>query len=93
MARCSVDGVGSAVMSTILLKMMLHAVHLPAVVCKMSVELSGWTPFITKLEDILGLDWHVVNFAPMLSIRCIGARIIALQMDPKNGALQRWVKV
>ena len=47
-------------MSTIPLKMMLYAVHLPAVVCKMSVELSGWTPFITKLKNTLALADRVV---------------------------------
>ena len=79
MARCSVDGVGSAVMSTILLKMMLHAVHLPAVVCKMGVELSGWTPFITKLKNTPALARHTVNVAPMLAIL-----FLHLQYDSHN---------
>ena len=39
------------------------------------VELNGWTPFITKLKDTLGLDRYTVNFAPMLMILFSGARV------------------
>ena len=75
----------TAATSTTLLTTMFYTVHFLAVVCKTVVELSGWTPFITKLEDILGLDRHVVNFAPMLAI-FIGARLRALQVDSKHGS-------
>jgi len=34
-----------------------------------------------------------VNFAPMLAILFIGARMRALQMDPKNGNPQRWAQM
>jgi len=64
-----------------------------AVVCKTIVELSGWTPFITKLEDTLGLDRYTANFAPMLAILFIGARMHALQIGPKLDSLQRWAQV
>ena len=84
-----VDGVSSAVMSTTLLTTMLYAVHFPAVVRKMSVELSGWTPFLPKLEDTLAFDRHTVNFAPMLANLFIDALKHALQIDPKLDRPQR----
>merc|ERR1719272_2309784 len=33
-----------------------------------------------------------MNFAPMLSVLFIGARMRALQMDPVNGAPQKWAQ-
>ena len=84
-----VDGVSSAVMSTTLFTTMLYAVHVPAVVLKMSVELSGWTPFLPKLEDTLAFDRHPVNFAPMLANLFIDALKHALQVEPKLGRPQR----
>ena len=85
---------GSAMMmSTTLLTTMLHAVHLPAMVCKMSVEFSGWTPSITKLKSILALARHTVNLAPMLAILFDWTRTRALQIDPKHGRHQRQAQV
>ena len=78
-------------MSTISLTMMLYTVHFPAVVYKMSVELSGWTPFITKLKSTLALARNTINVAPMLVILFIGARMHALQVDSKHDSPQRWV--
>ena len=39
-----------------------------AAVCKTTVELSGRTPFITKLESIFFLAMYTVNFCSMLSM-------------------------
>ena len=74
-----------AATSTILLTTMLFMVYFLVSVGKTSAELSGWTPFITKLENPLGLDRHVVNFAAMLAI-FIGARLRALQVDSRHGS-------
>jgi hypothetical protein len=35
---------------------------------------------------------NAMNFAPMLAVLFIGARMRALQMDPVNGAPQRWAQ-
>ena len=35
---------------------------------------------------------NAMNFAPMLSVLFIGARMRALQMDPVNGAPQKWAQ-
>merc|ERR1719375_2385895 len=66
----SVDGVSPAVMSTILLTTMFFTVYFLVAVCKTTVELSGRTEFITKLEGTLVLAWYTVNFCPMCFYAC-----------------------
>merc|ERR1719194_82619 len=80
----SVDGVSPAVMSTILLTTMFFTVYFLVAVCKTTVELSGRTEFVTKLEGTLVLARYTVNFCPMLAILFIGTRMRALQIDPKH---------
>merc|ERR1719353_212698 len=89
----SVDGVSPAVMSTILLTTMFFTVYFLVAVCKTTVELSGRTEFITKLEGTLVLARYTVNFCPMLAILFIGTRMRALQIDPKHGSPQRWAQM
>merc|ERR1719311_756446 len=89
----SVDGVSPAVMSTILLTTMFFTVYFLVALCKTTVELSGRTQFITKLEGILVLARYTVNFCPMLAILFIGTRMRALQIDPKHGSPQRWAQM
>jgi len=45
-----------------------------------------------KLRNIFLFARYTVNFAPMLSILFIAARIRALQLDPKNGNPQLWAQ-
>merc|ERR1719409_1282997 len=45
-----------------------------------------------KLSAVLQLATNTVNFAPMLSILFIGARMRALQIDPKFGNPQAWAQ-
>merc|ERR1719454_74697 len=85
--------VSPAVMSTILLTTMFFTVYFLVAGCKTSVELSGRTPFITKLEGTLVLARYTVNFCPMLAILFIGTRMRALQIDPKHGNPQRWAQM
>merc|ERR1719473_1822639 len=56
------------------------------------IELSGPSPFMTKLEGLLTLAKYTVNFAPMLCILFVGARMRALQIDPKHGNPQKWAQ-
>jgi len=86
-------GVSPAVMSTIILTTTFFFVYLLVALTKTGIELSGRSPFLTKLEGTLILARYTVNFAPMLAILFIGARMRALQMDPKNGAPQRWAQM
>jgi hypothetical protein len=55
-----------------------------------------WTQFtgskFTKFENSMMVATNAMNFAPMLSVLFIGARMRALQMDPVNGAPQKWAQ-
>ena len=79
-----------AVLGTIILTTVLFPAYLIVALCKTAVELSGRSLFITKLEGTLILARYTVNFAPMLAILFIAARMRALQIDPKHGNPQRW---
>merc|ERR1719345_202230 len=67
-------------------------VYLMVAVTKTTVELSGETPFLKKMGGLLSLARYTVNFAPMLCILFVGARMRALQMDPKHGNPQKWAQ-
>jgi len=55
-----------------------------------------WTQFTgskyTKFENSMTVATNAMNFAPMLSVLFIGARMRALQMDSVNGSPQRWAQ-
>merc|ERR1719313_338836 len=55
-----------------------------------------WTQFtgskFSKFENSMMIATNAMNFAPMLSVLFIGARMRALQMDPVNGAPQKWAQ-
>merc|ERR1719160_1163272 len=48
--------------------------------------------FTSKAENALMVATASMNFAPMLAVLFIGARMRALQMDPVNGNPQRWAQ-
>merc|ERR1719389_245549 len=47
---------------------------------------------ITKFENALLTSTNSMNFAPMLAVLFIAARMRALQMDPVNGSPQKWAQ-
>merc|ERR1719421_810727 len=47
---------------------------------------------MSKFENAIMTATNTMNFAPMLSILFIGARMRALQMDPIHGHPQRWAQ-
>merc|ERR1719390_457011 len=55
-----------------------------------------WTQFtgskFSRFEQAMMIAANAMNFAPMLSVLFIGARMRALQMDPVNGAPQKWAQ-
>merc|ERR1719298_128966 len=55
-----------------------------------------WTQFTgmktTRLENACETATLSMYFAPMLAVLFIGARMRALQMDPLNGAPQKWAQ-
>merc|ERR1719310_244682 len=84
--------VSPAVACTMNLATQFFTVYLLVALVKTTQELSGNTPFLTKLGGLLTLAKFTVNFAPMLCILFIGARMRALQMDPKHGNPQKWAQ-
>jgi hypothetical protein len=84
--------VSPAVACTMNLATQFFLVYLGVAVVKTTVELSGPSKLLTKLGGLFTLAKFTVNFAPMLCILFIGARMRALQMDPKNGNPQKWAQ-
>merc|ERR1719181_927308 len=85
--------VSPAVGCTMNLATQFFLVYLAVALVKTTQELGGHSPLLTKLGGLLTLAKFTVNFAPMLCILFIGARMRALQMDPKNGNPQRWAQM
>jgi hypothetical protein len=84
--------VSPAVACTINLTTQFFIVYLLVALAKTAVDISGPSKFLTKLQGLLSLAKYTQNFVPMLSILFIGARMRALQMDPKFGAPQWWAQ-
>jgi hypothetical protein len=84
--------VSPAVACTMNLAMQYFAVYLAIAVVQTWVQFSAPTRETDKLANILSLATNTVNFAPMLCILFIGARMRALQLDPKFGNPQAWAQ-
>jgi len=84
--------VSPAVACTMNLATQFFIVYLGVALIKTTIELGGPSPFLSKLQGLFTLAKFTVNFAPMLCILFIGARMRALQMDPKNGNPQKWAQ-
>merc|ERR1719172_329840 len=84
--------VSPAVQCTMNLAMQYFGVYLAIMVVQTYSQFNGATMETRKLSAILQLATNTVNFAPMLAILFIGARIRALQIDPKHGAPQAWAQ-
>merc|ERR1719389_1420004 len=86
--------VSPAVACTINLTMQFFFIYLVVAISRTMSELSGGThnKALTKLEGVFTMAKMTVNFAPMLCILFVGARMRALQIDPKNGAPQSWAR-
>merc|ERR1719335_1481432 len=84
--------VSPAVSCVMNLTFQFFAVYLAVAIVRTIMQVSGESPFLTKLNGLLTLAKYTVNFAPMLCILFVGARMRALQMDPKNGNPQKWAQ-
>jgi len=78
--------VSPAVAATINLTVQFFLIYLGLAVVRTIIGLQGSSPTLIKLEGCFQLAGFTVNMAPMLCILFIGARMRALQIDPKNGA-------
>jgi len=87
--------VSAAVMCTILLSGMFFLIYLLVAITKTCFEVSKKardSQVLKKLDAGATGAKMTVNFAPMLCILFIGARMRALQIDPKNGNPQSWAQ-
>jgi len=84
--------VSPAVACTMNLATQFFVVYLGVALIKTTIELGGSSPFLVKMQGLFTMAKFTVNFAPMLCILFIGARMRALQMDPKHGNPQKWAQ-
>jgi len=87
--------VSPAVVCTIFLAGIFFMVYLLVAVTKTCFELFSSlrsSPGLLKLEASATSAKMTVNFAPMLCILFVGARMRALQIDPKHGNPQPWAQ-
>jgi len=68
------------------------AVYLGIALMQTYHNFAEMTPLSEKLAKVLQMGVNTVNFAPMLCILFIGARMRALQLDPVNGNPQPWAQ-
>jgi hypothetical protein len=84
--------VSPAVACTMNLSLQFFAVYLSIAAVQTYEQFYGRSVEVMKLSSILELAKNTVNFAPMLCILFIGARMRALQIDPKFGNPQLWAQ-
>lgn len=82
--------VAPAVLCTVILSCQFFIVYGALQVGRTFTQLSGLK--FTKMEDALVTATHSINFAPMLAVLFIAARMRALHMDPANGNPQKWAQ-
>jgi len=88
----SAPPVSPAVSCVMNLTWQFFIVYLVVAIARTIMEVAGSSPLLTKVVGAFTMAKLTVNFAPMLCILFIGARMRALQMDPKNGNPQRWAQ-
>jgi len=82
--------VAPAVQCTMILSCMYFIVYGLIQVSRTYTQFSGSK--FTKFENAMMTATNCMNFAPMLAVLFIGARMRALQMDPVNGNPQVWAQ-
>jgi len=85
-----VPPVAPAVACTMIMACMYFVVYACVQFSRTWTQLTGSK--YTKFEQSMMNAANAMNFAPMLSVLFIGARMRALQMDPVNGAPQKWAQ-
>merc|ERR1719359_1238731 len=88
-----VPPVSPAVQCTMILSCQYFLVYGGIQVCKTVIDFSFTLGgYLHLLQEALTTATLSINFAPMLAVLFIGARMRALQMDPVNGAPQSWAQ-
>merc|ERR1719386_450731 len=85
--------VAPAVQCTMILACQYFIVYGGMQVARSWTQFTGIAPnFTSKVENALMTATASMNFAPMLAVLFIGARMRALNMDPVNGNPQKWAQ-
>jgi len=85
--------VSPAVQCVMILSCQYFLVYGGIQICKSVIEWAGdLFGYTHTLQEALNTATLSINFAPMLAVLFIGARMRALQMDPVNGAPQKWAQ-
>merc|ERR1719217_98053 len=85
--------VSPAVQCVMILSCQYFLVYGGIQLCKSVIEFaSDLFGYTHTLQEALNTATLSINFAPMLAVLFIGARMRALQMDPVNGAPQKWAQ-
>merc|ERR1719482_2413764 len=83
--------VAPAVQCTMILACQYFCVYGGMQIARTWTQFTGIAPnFTSKVEGALMTATASMNFAPMLAVLFIGARMRALNMDPVNGNPQKW---
>merc|ERR1719478_1258326 len=85
--------VSPAVQCVMILSCQYFLVYGGIQICKSIIEFAGdLFGYTHTLQEALNTATLSINFAPMLAVLFIGARMRALQMDPVNGKPQTWAQ-
>jgi len=85
--------VAPAVQCTMILSAQFFIVYGGIQIARSWTQFTGLMPnFTSKVENALMTATASMNFAPMLAVLFIGARMRALNMDPVNGNPQKWAQ-
>jgi len=85
--------VAPAIQCTMILACQFFIVYGGIQVARSWTQFVGIAPnFTSKAENALMTATASMNFAPMLAVLFIGARMRALNMDPVNGNPQKWAQ-
>jgi len=85
--------VAPAVQCTMILSCQYFIVYGGMQIARTWTQFTGIAPnFTSKVENALLTATASMNFAPMLAVLFIGARMRALNMDPINGNPQKWAQ-
>jgi len=84
--------VSPAVSATINLTIQFFAIQLLLAITQTTIQAQGSNSSLATIEQSLKMAVNTVNMAPMLCILFIGARMRALQIDPKYGSPQPWAQ-
>jgi len=84
--------VAPAVACTLFLCIQYFSVYLAVALVETYEQFVESNYATTKLAAVLQLAQNTVNFAPMLAVLFLGARMRALQLDPDGGGVQPWAQ-